>query len=103
MVPPTTAVFTLSLHDALPISLAVAPTVRLGASATSFTVTVMVPLVEARSPPSLAVEVTVKVKVPSCAEDGKSTRLNSCHVRTSYADFRLVKQLVPLLRTTPSA
>src|SRR3989442_4376213 len=66
----TTEIYTLSLHDALPIS---AVRRRLGAQAA----------LEARPQPDHG----------GCARrDRKSTRLNSSHVRISYAVFCLKKK-----------
>src|SRR6266699_6223781 len=62
----TTEIYTLSLHDALPISSArgSAPTARARPAEAS----------------------------TCCARDRKSTRLNSSHVRNSYAVFCLKKK-----------
>src|SRR6266478_3243848 len=100
----TSAVLTLSAIGESSVPVAVAPTVRLGASACSATVTVMVPVVEARLPPSLAVEVTVKVKVPSCAESAVTCRPDRFQVETSIGAPVLVTVFarVPSLRTTPA-
>src|SRR5438034_4625190 len=67
--PPTTAVYTLSLHDALPISAMECP---IGAQS-------------ARSR---------RYRAPSLARglDRKSTRLNSSHTVSSYAVFCLKKK-----------
>src|SRR3989442_8808947 len=64
----TTEIYTLSLHDALPIS------------------------------PSIAGHFPKRFWSPSCSDskrDRKSTRLNSSHVRTSYAVFCLKKKNGP--------
>src|SRR3989442_11234695 len=71
----TTEIYTLSLHDALPISgplstLAVAQAVM------------------------VTVELDFGAKIPSIATDRKSTRLNSSHVRISYAVFCLKKKKI---------
>src|SRR5436309_14630091 len=67
--PATTEIYTLSLHDALPIS-------RACAIISAGTI--------ARSPaPTLAMK---------CPRDRKSTRLNSSHVKISYAVFCLKKK-----------
>src|SRR2546426_12840377 len=76
----TTEIYTLSLHDALPIS---APTIA-----------------PARSVPSLAPSQKIVgasrnprgVRRTSCAPDRKSTRLNSSHLVISYAVFCLKKK-----------
>src|SRR6266498_5417959 len=66
--PPPTEIYTLSLHDALPISfLAVARLVH--------------PICRLRGEPA-----------PLPHRDRKSTRLNSSHVRISYAVFCLKKK-----------
>src|SRR5439155_22122651 len=74
--PATTVIYTLSLHDALPI-LVLLP---------------VVPLAE----PALLVEPVlptwVELPVVPLAEDRKSTRLNSSHVAISYAVFCLKKK-----------
>src|SRR5215813_14949738 len=67
----TTEIYTLSLHDALPIS--TAPTA-------------------ARSRASRACAPTCS---RCCSRDRKSTRLNSSHVRISYAVFCLKKKKPP--------
>src|SRR5439155_7741276 len=68
---PTTEIYTLSLHDALPIS-TVIPVGVLRARASL--------------PGKRAVEVEMLI-------DRKSTRLNSSHVATSYAVFCLKKKI----------
>src|SRR5690606_41805067 len=67
----TTEIYTLSLHDALPIS-------TLATSSTS--------------PPSSAVSCGTTSTAPSERLDRKSTRLNSSHVKISYAVFCLKKK-----------
>src|SRR6266550_6567176 len=68
----TTEIYTLSLHDALPISCGWIPS-----------------SVNARMPAfSLAVPITVKPR----SSDRKSTRLNSSHGYISYAVFCLKKK-----------
>src|SRR5439155_17430826 len=58
------------------------------------------PLVEAvLVPPSLAVEVTVKVKVPSCAESAVTVRARSDERRVAKADRLLGTVFQPYLRT----
>src|SRR6266496_2739107 len=63
----TTEIYTLSLHDALPIS------TRCG------------PMWSSRVPP-------IANEAPLPRRDRKSTRLNSSHVEISYADFCLKKK-----------
>src|SRR5437667_10667827 len=72
--PPTTEIYTLSLHDALPISLSIAPAVRPG-----FT-----DLLNRRHR---------WVSVYGRLKDRKSTRLNSSHITISYAVFCLKKKI----------
>src|SRR5690606_39957541 len=67
----TTEIYTLSLHDALPISARPAPT--------------------AAAPVRWAGRATVRGRAPGGA-DRKSTRLNSSHVKISYAVFCLKKK-----------
>src|SRR5438132_7712285 len=81
----TTEIYTLSLHDALPIS-------RCGAvpAATVESDVSIVPLARRRTPDV------------SAREDRKSTRLNSSHTVISYAVFCLKKKkkMLQKLRTT---
>src|SRR3989442_10390463 len=72
----TTEIYTLSLHDALPIS--------------SNTLAVRTPRVQGRGvTPGIA---RGKASHGSKGGDRKSTRLNSSHVRISYAVFCLKKK-----------
>src|SRR5438874_9009448 len=77
---PTTGIYTLSLHDALPIS-----------------------------EPAAVVEVRVDDLVPGRSDmrqnlsDRKSTRLNSSHVEISYAVFCLKKKKTPKRRESREA
>src|SRR3989442_2020636 len=74
----TTEIYTLSLHDALPISVAfAAPT-----SASTMERNITRPSAELRA------DSTAR----SGWGDRKSTRLNSSHVRISYAVFCLIKK-----------
>src|SRR5438874_6893084 len=67
----TTEIYTLSLHDALPISTARSPsTCR----------------------PSLTPPSDTSRPLPTATTDRKSTRLNSSHVEISYAVFCLKKK-----------
>src|SRR2546430_12615139 len=66
----TTEIYTLSLHDALPIS--ICPMCFL--------------------PTSICSTRTVTICWSSCARDRKSTRLNSSHSQISYAVFCLKKK-----------
>src|SRR3954470_25083732 len=70
----TTEIYTLSLHDALPIS------------------HTALPVAERRTGPA-------PPRFAGSRRDRKSTRLNSSHVEISYAVFCLKKTLTPTLRT----
>src|SRR5436305_14290978 len=72
--PPPTEIYTLSLHDALPISLA--------------TLVVLLTLVSLRADYQKYAAVVYALSFI----DRKSTRLNSSHVRISYAVFCLKKK-----------
>src|SRR3989442_6415627 len=69
----TTEIYTLSLHDALPISISTLRTAKLPSENSSRRV------------------LTTTSLLPST--DRKSTRLNSSHVRISYAVFCLKKKI----------
>src|SRR5207253_8818575 len=93
--PPTSALYTLSLHDALPISVPNAR--RLGEYvATAFRVaTTNVPgPVFLEMPLDMLFEQVEEREVvaPEKSRDRKSTRLNSSHVATAYAVFCLKKK-----------
>src|SRR5436305_6733880 len=75
---PTTEIYTLSLHDALPIFAARGPTFLWWK-------------LPARSCSVMFVSVSDDAGVEA-SEDRKSTRLNSSHVRISYAVFCLKKK-----------
>src|SRR2546430_12325137 len=79
----TTEIYTLSLHDALPIfPVAVRPRVEIGVSR------VLVPAVV-----EMPAEPAQDHRGQDCrAEDRKSTRLNSSHSQISYAVFCLKKK-----------
>src|SRR3712207_8907049 len=83
----TTEIYTLSLHDALPIwwtpTTPRCPTWSSGSSATSATPT---------SRSSSARRSTATTTAPSRGADRKSTRLNSSHANISYAVFCLKKK-----------
>src|SRR5204862_8337410 len=101
--PATTDIYTLSLHDALPISQRRQFHGRLGrrhpassrdrlvAAATAFSISGSIPSAAISTDSAAAVvpfgEVTFCRKV--AASDRKSTRLNSSHVEISYAVFCL--------------
>src|SRR3989442_11657293 len=80
----TTEIYTLSLHDALPIS----------ASDTR-------PYSRA-IPPSIPSSTWPRSTAGSRARDRKSTRLNSSHVRISYAVFCLKKKKKKYLQSKDS-
>src|SRR5690554_7220207 len=85
--PSTTVIYTLSLHDALPIFAFFYPEEGIEISNTTLRF------------PSLSSVFTVPTKEkgedPEAAiQDRKSTRLNSSHVRISYAVFCLKKKIM---------
>src|SRR5690554_7356951 len=98
---PTTQIYTLSLHDALPIS----PFVSQGFKFSNF-LCVHIGGVLALSGHSLLLCCGIQV----CGagnhkyhdEDRKSTRLNSSHVRISYAVFCLKKKKKKIYNTVMS-
>src|SRR5207302_11033748 len=82
----TTEIYTLSLHDALPICsrrLSSGGRVRTCSAASSRT---------GRSTPSSSRRCFSATCTPRAARDRKSTRLNSSHVKISYAVFCLKKK-----------
>src|SRR5256885_6125861 len=85
----TTEIYTLSLHDALPISCAFSAGIGCLPKPES------VPPPGARSPSTaiLVIDEPDARKMPSdAAQDRKSTRLNSSHLVISYAVFCLKKK-----------
>src|SRR3712207_8436349 len=80
----TSEIYTLSLHDALPISMIGAPTAMAGATlcATRFSGKLNGAM------PSTGPRGTLRV---TASRDRKSTRLNSSHANISYAVFCLKK------------
>src|SRR5436305_10219805 len=76
--PPTTEIYTLSLHDALPIWSRSARRCRLSSSRNTFSAEML--------------SATASSQLTTSFEDRKSTRLNSSHVRISYAVFCLKKK-----------
>src|SRR3989442_4840981 len=84
----TTEIYTLSLHDALPISTAAREAGRVVSRGRQL-------------PPAMSARWRV---TPGRHRDRKSTRLNSSHVRISYAVFCLKKKIKESLATvvTPS-
>src|SRR5207249_7598988 len=95
---PPTQSYTLSLHDALPISFdASFLPVRRGAAASS-------PLTERSRERPASTRSSVHWRQPRSASghttDRKSTRLNSSHVSISYAVFCLKKKIHAASRST---
>src|SRR5690606_41258343 len=84
--PATTEIYALSLHDALPISPAMSPAAN--APSTPSTVSRVVVLIRPFSSSGRSVESTTGLALT----DRKSTRLNSSHVKISYAVFCLKKK-----------
>src|SRR5690625_6610705 len=78
---PTTELYTLSLHDALPILEALLTFVHKGNNA----------LLATNRMPNI-LEDTLQFKTTYFNRDRKSTRLNSSHVAISYAVFCLKKK-----------
>src|SRR3712207_8964565 len=78
----TTEIYTLSLHDALPISTTVAQAPRFSPAR-----------LRVRSAPMTSASPAVQRPSPtSTSADRKSTRLNSSHANISYAVFCLKKK-----------
>src|SRR5439155_21583090 len=90
----TTAIYTLSLHDALPISRPASDDTRFSAlpRPTSASCTSLPRRIAERSYASLDGS-------GRSTGDRKSTRLNSSHVATSYAAFCLKKKTAARLRS----
>src|SRR2546430_12536072 len=82
----TTEIYTLSLHDALPIYRAMATSSRTRPSAV---VSIMTRAADQRPSAAIASHPTPG----SATKDRKSTRLNSSHSQISYAVFCLKKKL----------
>src|SRR3712207_8140472 len=80
----TTEIYTLSLHDALPISASAGPR-RAGAARSG---------VSNRSRPGrrFVADGPSETRIPFAGADRKSTRLNSSHANISYAVFCLKKK-----------
>src|SRR5437773_8474094 len=83
--PPTTEIYTLSLHDALPISI---PALRLEDG----------PVELALRGYSPGLRATMEAR--TAERDRKSTRLNSSHITISYAVFCLKKKNTATLTLT---
>src|SRR5690606_39494794 len=101
-VPATTDIYTLSLHDALPISVRAAPprsaaSLRGGARAAAAARQPVGPI-QALSDSRLSSRSRIGDRCPRHGgggtghQDRKSTRLNSSHVKISYAVFCLKKK-----------
>src|SRR3712207_6878404 len=90
----TTEIYTLSLHDALPISLVAGPGIKdpvpKGPS-----------LLRHVLPPFTLVR-GATLALPKCSGDRKSTRLNSSHANISYAVFCLKKKNILRFITHPT-
>src|SRR3712207_7332608 len=82
----TTEIYTLSLHDALPILLHRTSPIPIAAGEALYTAFDFNRLLERR-----AVDV-VQPDLSLCGGDRKSTRLNSSHANISYAVFCLKKK-----------
>src|SRR5690554_7851398 len=86
----TTEIYTLSLHDALPI-LVLVEQFRIGAldkSPVPWLLEIVAGLIDTDEEPAEVARREAREE----AEDRKSTRLNSSHVRISYAVFCLKKK-----------
>src|SRR5436305_9185851 len=81
--PATTEIYTLSLHDALPICLKIRDVFEAPAAEI---------IVTAHEKLEQYVSTRAENEFKSLVEDRKSTRLNSSHVRISYAVFCLKKK-----------
>src|SRR3712207_8122648 len=94
----TTEIYTLSLHDALPISSPLLG-VPVRGRAQHFAAWRLSSI--ARAQPSFEVASGLRITAPSGGRDRKSTRLNSSHANISYAVFCLKKKtcFVLLLRS----
>src|SRR3712207_7867714 len=77
----TTEIYTLSLHDALPISASSSPCCSSCCSSSP-----------EEGAPQPVISMPAKKKAISAAADRKSTRLNSSHANISYAVFCLKKK-----------
>src|SRR5690606_41366493 len=92
---PTTEIYTLSLHDALPISDDPTTTSDTTSEPTATTQETSAPTT---SPDTSSTETTSAETTPTdtgstdSPSDRKSTRLNSSHVKISYAVFCLKKK-----------
>src|SRR3712207_8133835 len=89
--PATTEIYTLSLHDALPIFLGESADPRLPRGGAAAAPAAALALAGA-SRPLLWERRRVHVRLPEWRRDRKSTRLNSSHANISYAVFCLKKK-----------
>src|SRR5699024_12270912 len=100
--PPRSAIFSLSLHDALPILFGAVPAARVCAFPWKAERTRMDDSVvilyngEPVSVPKEVAEFLEQERKREQAQDRKSTRLNSSHVSISYAVFCLKKKKTTL-------
>src|SRR5690349_22224350 len=86
MITPTAEIYTLSLHDALPIS-ADAPIMILALTSDTMT--------QGQMYDSASTIIAQKLsQIAGVGQERKSTRQNSSHVETSYADICLKKKNV---------
>src|SRR3712207_8321768 len=81
----TTEIYTLSLHDALPISRTACRRPRRGAACSARA---------SRAPGWRGTGSRPSRRAPSACRDRKSTRLNSSHANISYAVFCLKKKQI---------
>src|SRR5204863_4228951 len=85
----TTEIYTLSLHDALPILLRAGVRLEFGENLPGYLIEV-IEFQAARS------------RSRSAERDRKSTRLNSSHVEISYAVFCLKKKKITTIKKPPT-
>src|SRR5207302_11389024 len=94
--PAPAAIYTLSLHDALPIFAAAGKTVAVGPptveKAKAALAATEKALAAAKAEAEKAEQAATHPDDPKFALDRKSTRLNSSHVKISYAVFCLKKK-----------
>src|SRR5256885_16701379 len=84
----TTEIYTLSLHDALPIWMVTVAPARLLVQPRGF----ILPLISRRSASTLSLWLAQSITNEPFFIDRKSTRLNSSHLVISYAVFCLKKK-----------
>src|SRR3712207_6953946 len=85
----TTEIYTLSLHDALPISSPATEPTALGHSNTSAPISAVTRAASGNQASAPSRTPTLPARV---SKDRKSTRLNSSHANISYAVFCLKKK-----------